>query len=136
MRIKDLDDNIVNWVITGDRVVANDIRKRSNLHVAAREILYELFPTLPILEEVTIPVRYGSSQYLDFYINNIKLAIEVHGQQHYKFNSLFHSTARDFLHQKKKDQDKREWCEQNNITCIELPYNEDIEQWKQRIKLR
>ena len=102
------------------------------LHIQAREILYELFPTMQILEEVPIKTRPNQNQFLDFYINKIKLAVEVHGQQHYKFNSLFHASAQDFLKQKKMDQDKKEWCELNNITYIELPFNE-VKEWKKTI---
>jgi len=135
MKIRDLDGNIVEWKPSGEIVTAQDTRSRSKLHLSARAILYDLFPTTLILEEVTVPIRRGTSQYLDFFINSIKLGVEVHGQQHYKFNSLFHSTARDFLDQKKRDRDKREWCETNNLTLIELPYNEE-KSWQKMIQAR
>jgi len=135
MKTYNLDGDIVVWKPQGEIVTANDNRQRSKLHLSARQILYELFPTTPILEEVTIPISRGTSQFLDFFINSIKLAVEVHGQQHYKFNSLFHSSARDFLEQKKRDVNKREWCELNNITIIELPYNEE-KLWKTMIEDR
>lgn len=133
MKVKDLEGNIVNWKLSGDIVTASDNKKRSGLHQKARVILYELFPTSQILEEVPVKLRRGSTQYFDFYINQIRLVIEVHGIQHYKFNSLFHSGAHDFINQKKRDREKIDWCEINNITYIELPYNESIEQWKNRI---
>ena len=90
---------------------------------------------MQILEEVPIKPR-GITQYIDFYINQIKLAIEVHGQQHYKFNTMFHASAQDFLNQRKKDSDKKEWCEINNITYIELPYNKKVEEWIEIIQSR
>jgi hypothetical protein len=136
MKVRDLEGNITAWKLTGQIVTATDKRSRSKLHVRARKILYEMFPTMKILEEVPIKPRGSKTQYLDFYINQIKLAVEVHGQQHYKFNTMFHASARDFLNQKKNDADKQEWCWLNNITHIELPYNEDIEQWKNKIILR
>ena len=117
-------------------VRANEQRPRSKLHLAARNILVEMFPTVQVLEEVLIPITRNERGYLDFYINTIKLAIEVHGQQHYKFNSLFHTSAQDFANQKKKDRRKKEWCEYNNITYVELPYNESEEEWKSRIQRR
>ncbi|NVM35777.1 MAG: hypothetical protein HWN81_09290 [Candidatus Lokiarchaeota archaeon] len=120
----------------GDIVSASDSRRRSQLHVNARKILYDLFPTIQILEEVPINPRSGKTQFLDFYINKIKLAVEVHGQQHYKFNTMFHASAQDFINQRKNDADKKEWCELNNITYIELPYNEKEEEWLNRINHR
>lgn len=136
MKARDLEGNIATWKLTGQIVTATDKRSRSKLHVKARKILYELFPTMKILEEVPIKPRGTKTQYLDFYINQIKLAVEVHGQQHYKFNTMFHASARDFLNQKRNDTDKEDWCILNGITHIELPYNEDIEQWKNKIILR
>ena len=58
----------------------------------------------------------------------------VHGQQHYKFNSLYHTSAQDFLNQKKRDADLRDWCALNNLSYIELPFNENEEQWVSRIQ--
>jgi hypothetical protein len=133
MKVKDLYGNASNWKLKGDIVSASDSKRRSQLHVNARKILYDLFPTIQILEEVPINAKPGKTQYLDFYINKIKLAVEVHGQQHYKFNTMFHASAQDFINQKKNDANKREWCELNNITYIELPYNEKEEEWLNRI---
>lgn len=136
MKVKDLYGNTSNWKLKGDIVSASDSRRRSQLHVNARKILYDLFPTIQILEEVPINPRPGKTQFLDFYINKIKLAVEVHGQQHYKFNTMFHVSAQDFINQRKNDADKKEWCELNNITYIELPYNEKEEEWLNRINRR
>ena len=132
MKIRDLNNDIHKWNLQGYVVRANEQRPRSKLHLTARNILVEMFPTVQVLEEVLIPITRNERGYLDFYINTIKLAIEVHGQQHYKFNSLFHTSAQDFANQKKKDRRKKEWCEYNNITYVELPYNESEEEWKSR----
>ena len=59
------------------------------------------------MEEVPVQLRRGKTVYLDFYINTIKLVIEVHGAQHYKYNTLYHSNAQDFVNQRKRDADKR-----------------------------
>ena len=112
------------------------MRPRSKLHLAARELLIQLFPTVQVMEEVLVPLTRYEKGYFDCYINTLKLVVEVHGQQHYKFNSLFHSSAQDFVNQKKKDRRKQEWCEYNNITYVELPYNEATDKWKLRIQQR
>jgi len=136
MKVRDLHGNITTWKPVGDIVTADDSRPRSKLHIEARKILYELFPTMRIIEEVPINPRTIKTQYLDFYISNIKLAVEVHGQQHYKFNTMFHASAQDFLNQRKNDVDKRDWCEVNGITLIELPYDKGTEEWKEIIQSR
>ena len=136
MKIRDLNNEAHTWKLNGYVIAANDMRPRSKLHLTARELLTELFPTVQVLEEVLVPLTRYEKAYVDFYINTIKLVIEVHGQQHYRFNSLFHTSAQDFANQKKKDRRKKEWCEYNNITYIELPYNESKEKWKSRIQQR
>jgi len=136
MKVRDLTGQISTWKLTGCIVTANDDRRRSQLHISARNLLYQLFPTSPILEEVPVSILPLSTHYFDFYINKNKLAVEVHGQQHYSFNTFFHNTIHDFVKQKKADENKREWCIINNITYIELPYNESIDQWEARLMNR
>ena len=133
MKIKDLDGNIHTWKIEGTTVRSNEQRPRSKLHLAARSLLRGLYPTLQISEEVSVSLRRNKKVFLDFYINTIKTVIEVHGPQHYKFNTLYHTCAQDFLNQKKRDMNLQEWCEINNLTYIELPFNENEEQWTKRI---
>jgi len=136
MKVRDLNNEIQNWKLSGYVVKANDNRRRSKLHLTARDLLIETFPTVQILEEVMAPLTRSEKCFFDFYINTVKLVVEVHGQQHYSFNTLFHTSAQDFLNQRQRDSKKKEWCEYNNITYIELPYNEDIKQWKHRINHR
>jgi len=133
MKIRDLNDEVCEWKLHGHVVRHNDSRPRSQLHLLARNLLRELFPTVQLMEEVPVPITRREKLFFDFYINTLKLAVEAHGEQHYKFNSLFHTCAQDFVHQRKKDLRKREWCEYNNITYVELPFNEGVEQWKDRI---
>lgn len=133
MIVIDLLGNKSKWKMDGNVILHIDTRNRSSIHIQARNLLKDIFPTTLILEEVPIYLRPGHIAYLDFYINQFKLAIEVHGIQHYKYNSFFHSSAADFMSQKKRDIDKKQWCENNLIKYIEFPYNEDIEQWKIKI---
>ena len=132
MKIQDLDGNIYKWKIEGSIVRSNDQRPRSQLHLAARSLLKETYPTLQICEEVSVQIKRDRKVFLDFYINTIKTVVEVHGQQHYKFNTLYHTSAQDFLNQKKRDQDLQDWCVLNNLNYIELPFNEDEDKWHQR----
>tara|TARA_R100000656_G_C3908365_1_gene120304 strand:- start:173 stop:583 length:411 start_codon:yes stop_codon:yes gene_type:complete len=132
MKIQDLDGNIHKWKIEGSIVRSNDQRPRSQLHLTARSLIKEIYPTLQICEEVATQIKRDQKVFLDFYINTIKTVVEVHGQQHYKFNSLYHTSAQDLLNQKKRDQDLQDWCVLNNLNYIELPFNEDKDKWHQR----
>jgi|TARA_Y100000004_G_scaffold85406_1_gene95816 hypothetical protein len=136
MKTRGLDGQVHNWKLHGYVVRASESRPRSKLHLKARTILKDIFPTVQILEEVAAPITRTEKLFFDFYINTVKLVVEVHGQQHYKFNTLFHSSAQDFANQRKRDRRKAEWCEYNNITYVELPYNEDEDQWRFRINRR
>ena len=126
------------WNLTGYNVDANDKRKRSKYHIRAREILKTIFHSYRILEEVKLtgstPSHRKGVLYLDFYIPQIMLAVEVHGQQHYKYTPFFHKNKADFAIAKAKDEDKIEWCELNKIDIIVLKYSDTDEQWRDQIE--
>lgn len=132
MLVQDLDGNNHNWNLTGHMAKGKTIN-RSSLHLAAREIISESFPTMQILEEVNIPIRRSETLYLDFYLPLKKLCVEVHGEQHYKFVSFYHNNMLAFLKSQKRDREKEEWCELNGIKYIVFPYNEKKEEWQQRL---
>lgn len=132
MQVKTLDGNIVKWQLTGYSSHAK-MENKSALHLSARKLLRNKFPTLQILEEVTIPVRKSGSYYLDFYIPLLKTAVEIHGEQHYKFVAFYHNDQLGFLRSQKRDREKQEWCDINGIKFIELPYNESENQWIERV---
>lgn len=107
---------------------------KSSYHLAARSILSSIYPTMQILEELPISVRKSEILYLDFYIPLTKIAIEVHGEQHYKFIPYYHRDILGFMKSKNRDKDKMMWCDMNGIRYVELPFNESLELWHKRIK--
>lgn len=131
MTVVDLDGNISNWSLLGN--IKNLRNNQSSLHKQTLLLLKEIYPTLQILQEVSISVRRNETLYLDFYIPLSKKAVEVHGEQHYKFVAHYHTNAFGFIKHKKRDADKQQWFSINNIDYVELPYNESLEQWKQRL---
>jgi len=133
MQVKDLDGNVCNWQLIGG-IAHGSAKNKSSLHLVARDLLHKCFPTMQILEEVAIPLRRSETLYLDFYIPLLKKTIEVHGEQHYKFVPFYHNNFLGFVRHKKRDQEKQEWCDANGIAYIELPFNEDVEVWSNRIK--
>ena len=120
MLIEDLRGNKIKWTPTGQTFLF-DSERGSKPHCEARKLLKDRFPTLRILEEVSIPVIHRKKTlFLDFYIPVRKIAVEVQGIQHYQFVSAFHSSKADFLNQKKNDRMKCEWCDLNGIELIIL----------------
>lgn len=131
MKILGLDGREYNLKLT-NRVRA----KCSSGHELARQILKELFPSYIIYEEVTLPGSKGQIQthplYADFLIPNIRILVEVHGEQHYTYSSHFHKDKLDFIRAQKRDQNKIEWCKINNFSHIALRDN-DRTNWREQI---
>lgn len=132
MLVTNLDGIVQKWSLTGHYAHAR-LNNKSSLHSRAREVLKNYFPTLQVLEEVPIVVRKTDTYYLDFYIPMIKMAVETHGEQHYKFVSFYHNNQLGFIKAQKRDREKKEWCAINNIKYIELPYNESDNEWTNRL---
>ncbi|GAH28085.1 unnamed protein product, partial [marine sediment metagenome] len=59
---------------------------------------------------------------LDGYNDELKLAFERHGKQHYEWPNYFHKTVKKYITQLSNDQEKGELCETNGVTLIEVPY--------------
>lgn len=66
----------------------------------------------------------GNKQFLpfDFYVNNEYL-IEYDGQQHFKPIEIFGGQQR-FLFTQERDKIKTQWCIDNNIPLIRIPYTQ------------
>jgi len=60
--------------------------------------------------------------HLDRYNDELKLAFEIQGIQHYVFPNRFHKTEEEFSRQRFLDQRKRELVEHHGITLIEVPF--------------
>ena len=132
MIVSDLDGLQQELRLTGH--MPHGILNKSSYHLAARSILSSIYPTMQILEELPICVRKSEILYLDFYLPLNKIAVEVHGEQHYKFIPYYHRDILGFMKSKNRDKDKMMWCDMNGIRYIELPFNESLELWHNRIK--
>ena len=129
MKIIGLDGKIRKLSLHDTKVSVNDARPRSSYHLLARKVIKEVFLDF-VGEEVFVP---NEGFYLDFFLPTRRIVVEVHGEQHYKFNSFFHKTKLDFVKQKKTDKNKAEFCKLNGFAYVEFPYNETEEQWKARL---
>ena len=130
MRVEDLDGRRLNWNARGTQSLFDG--PGSGLHQLCRGLLKEKYPTVPVLEEVSFPVRTKKTLYFDFYIPMLNMAIEVQGEQHFKFVKHFHRTKMAFAKQRKNDQEKRDWCYLNRISLVELRHDE-TDEWINQI---
>ena len=131
MSIVDLSGRGHPWPPQGHEVGFNDKRNRSSLHLRCRELLRQMYPTQPILEEVPVP---GERLTCDFYLPFRKVVIECHGEQHYKFSAHFHGDRRSFTQSRNRDQRKIDWAHLNNLSVAVLPFSEDDDEWRERIE--
>ncbi len=83
------------------------------------------FPNKRLIE-LTNPVT-GKPLELDCYNEELKLAVEYNGKQHYENVNKFHKTPESLHNQKYRDYIKRNLCEKNGILLIEIPYTVKIE---------
>lgn len=102
----------------------------SSLHLSARKLVQKKLGLCSIYEEVQL---LGSRLIVDFFIPDVKVIIEVHGEQHYKFVKHFHKSQATFNRSKARDLAKQEWCNLNEFTYIELAYNK-INTWENIIE--
>lgn len=104
--------------IQWEEVVSSKIQK------SVKDFLKKYWFHDPIIEEFYIP---GSKLRIDLFNIRLKIAIEVSPSAvHCEYNKFFHRGNRfNFLDKVKKDEQKRNWCNINNIRLVEL-YDDDI----------
>ena len=107
-------------------------RKKSKLHSRAIELIKSAKPMVRLCEELPIRIRRGHTLYLDIFLPDYDLAIEVQGPQHFKFMKSFHQYKHRFGRAQLNDSLKREWCEVNGIKLIELRFDE-VDEWNDRL---
>lgn len=60
---------------------------------------------------------------LDCFNEELKLAIEYNGKQHYEYNKMMHQNSKHaFQNQQYRDHIKKELCEKHGIRLITVPY--------------
>jgi len=63
---------------------------------------------------------------LDGYNQDLKIAIEYNGKQHYVFPNGFHKTIEEFEKQKERDLLKLDLCDKNGVYLITVPYTIEL----------
>jgi hypothetical protein len=128
MKVQGLDGREYSWKLRGREVLLSDIDRGSGPHQRARTLLKSMFPLVTVLEEVPLPGSDGLR--LDFLILSDRIAVEVHGAQHFKYTPHFHGNRMGFLESRRRDSKKKEWCQLNNIKLVVLPDTEDEDVWR------
>ena len=68
----------------------------------------------------------GRNLELDYYCEELKLALEYNGLQHYEYNTYFHKgNIENFHKQQERDEFKKKRCEEEGVYLIIIPYNYD-----------
>ena len=116
----------------------NRVRTDSKGEIECRRVLEKIF-NKPFNKArpnfLNNPVTGGNFNLeLDCYNEELKIAVEMNGQQHYKYVPFFHKNYEAFLNQKYRDDMKRRMCKDENIILIEVPYTVKLENIERFIK--
>lgn len=97
-------------------------KSKSKFQFNVKTFLRKFWEGDVVFEEMRIA---GTRLSLDFYNANKKIAIEVQGQQHFKYTPFFHNTRDAYCKQIKRDVNKINFCVLNKIQLVEI-YPSDI----------
>ncbi|CAL44686.1 25.6 kDa Uvr/REP helicase [Spodoptera frugiperda ascovirus 1a] len=64
---------------------------------------------------------------LDCYNEELRLAVEYNGRQHYEYVPRFHTCRNDLTTQKARDVVKHEICRRMNVDLIDVPYTVHVD---------
>lgn len=117
--------------LTSGKTYSCGCLKKSKRELEIEKILDELEETY-IREYRFFNCRNVYPLPFDFYLPNYKLCIEVQGEQHYKSIEYFGGEERLNI-QRKNDLIKKDYCKNNNITLIEIPYTMKISMIRKEI---
>lgn len=76
----------------------------------------------------------GKNLELDCYNDELKLAIEYNGIQHYEYTPVFHKNRDSFYNTKYRDKMKASLCHENGVKLIVVPYTVKLQDIKRYIQ--
>ena len=117
MRLYNIHGKLQSKIVT-KYLIDWDAKSRSKIQFKVKKFLKKYWKNHVVFEE--FPVA-GTRLSIDFYNANKKIAVEVQGSQHTKYNSFFHGGHKNnYLEQLKRDEMKFKFCELNEIQLIEI----------------
>lgn len=104
-------------------IVDWDEESKSKIQFNTKQFLKKYWQNHVVFEE--FPVA-GTRLSLDFYNATKKISVEVQGAQHRRYVKFFHGGHKmNYMDQLRRDQQKREFCDLNDIKLIEV-YDNDV----------
>lgn len=100
-----------------------ECKSKSKIQFEAKQFLRKYWKDHVVFEEFPIA---GTRLSFDFYNANKKVAVEVQGAQHTKYVPFFHGRKSQFVSQLRRDQQKIDFCELNNIKLVEVFHDDKI----------
>lgn len=102
-----------------------DIEKGSKGEMECRRVLEAIYGVKfnKIRPNWLINDKTGRALELDGYNEELKMAFEYNGEQHYKSNHYFHRSYQDFVNQVYRDEIKIDICDRMGVYVITVPYN-------------
>ena len=121
---------IVDLIENGFEVISADNLSRSSADSlkGIEKITGKKFPK--VRPNFLMNTVSGSNLELDCYNDEMKIAVEYNGEQHYNYIPYFHNNKDAFTNLKYRDEKKRLLCKKNGILLITVPYtvkHRDIE---------
>lgn len=100
--------------------------KDSKGEIECRRVLEKIFKLpfpkkRPSFLQNTV-INNGYNLELDCFNQDLKIAVEYNGRQHYDFIPFFHKNKDAFQNQQYRDYLKKSLCKKNNIILISVPY--------------
>jgi len=113
------DNGKIYWIYDEDgKIFKKEKLKISVGEKICKEILSELYPNnnfKKIRPNWLRNEKTGKNLELDMYCDELNIALEYNGKQHYEYVNYFHNTNEDFIKQQERDKCKKE-CKVNLYT--------------------
>jgi len=122
--------NILDWVFSNNSYSKDYTKSKrkgpleSKGELICKDTVTKLFkrPFKKIRPDFLKNEQTGSNLEIDIYNEDLKLAIEYSGKQHYYYTPHFHKNEQAFFDQQYRDNIKEKKCRENGINLIVVPY--------------
>ena len=91
----------------------------SKLETLVGKLISKAFPSYRVKTQHYV-VYQNTRLLFDYLIPELKIALEVQGEQHFSFTSFYHDTEEDFKNQKFRDKLKTQWADENGYVLIAI----------------
>lgn len=100
----------------------------SKLQHLIYDLALELYPHYPVKYEYIIPEL---NQRIDIFIPSLGIALEIHGEQHYKYNSFFFKDELSWNKSILLDDTKSKYLREQGVKLVEIPFDTKIKTSKE-----